>query len=89
VTGETSELLALGRAVRRDGERVRELAARVRSVADIEWRSPAADAFRGRVDDRVRGLLRAASLAEAAARALEEHAAACEAHLAAVGLAGS
>jgi hypothetical protein len=72
--------------VRHEGERARQLAARVRGTGELAWRSPAADVFRARVHERVRALLHAAAMAEAAADAVEEHAAACDTRLTALGL---
>jgi hypothetical protein len=72
--------------VRHEGEQAHRLAARVRVAGELEWRSPAAEVFRARVRHRVSALLRAAAAVDAAAEAMEEHAAACEAHLARLGL---
>ncbi len=66
-------------ALRLEADGLRQTAFRVRMVgATVRWRSPAADAFRARVEGRAASLQRSAEWLHEAAGALEAHAAAVE-----------
>jgi hypothetical protein len=88
MTGETTEIRSVAARVRHEGDRVRQLAVRVDATRDLQWRSPAAEAFRDRVAERVAGLVQAARAAHDAADAVERHARACESRLTHLGWTG-
>ena len=74
MVGSSEDLRAVARQVRRDAERVRQVAARVGATRGLRWRSVSATRFREVVTDRVGALARSAAGLETAADALETHA---------------
>ena len=57
--------------IRLQSDRVRLLALRVRAVGALQWRSPAADLYRGQVEVRARRLEREAEAGHELARGVE------------------
>jgi hypothetical protein len=73
MVGDVAELHRLAHRVRAEADEVRAVATQVAATAGVAWRSPAADLFRQRVDERVAALRRVAGLVEEAADLLLAH----------------
>jgi hypothetical protein len=78
VTGEPARIRAFAVRLRGEAVVVRGTALRIAATEQVRWRSPAAGAFRGRVDGAARHLLRTARLLDEAAEAVDGHALAVE-----------
>lgn len=78
---DAGRIRALGRRLHGEAERVRGVALRVAATREVPWRSPAAEAFRERVDERAARLRREADALAESADLLGEHATAVEAAL--------
>ena len=78
MTGEPARTRAFAARLRSEPAVVRGPALRVAATEQVQWSSPAARAFRGRVDGAARHLLRTAGLLEEAADAVDSHALAVE-----------
>ena len=69
--GDTDGLRRLATTTRLQADRVRLLAFKVRAVAAVHWRSPAADLYRAQVQGRARRLEREAEAAHGLARSID------------------
>jgi hypothetical protein len=80
MAGAAEVIRAHAGVLRLEADRLRRMAFRIRMVgATVRWRSPAAEAFRSRVERRAGSLQCTAEAVHQAASALELHAAAIEA----------
>ena len=68
---DTEGLRQLATTTRLQSDRVRLLALKVRAVAAVHWRSPAADLYRAQVEVRARRLEREAESAHELARDID------------------